>query len=170
MKNMDSFGLKMCKYQADLFETSLKYMDCSSKIFIRRFMNSELAVRMDNEGFIFDATDISDALIEVESQYGRSTYGKEKFTSEELYWIGYIYRYWSYISGESSKNLYKKINPEYLKKLYFPYHSLYPLQAIERISEEKGYIIENKYDDISRGVIILRRIRNKYKATGEKLG
>ena len=167
MREIDSLGLKACSYQATLFEDSIKYMDCSSKIFIRRFMNSELATRMDNDGFLFDSIDVFDALKELEAQYGVSSYGVDKFTKEELHWIGYIYRYWAYISGKTSKQIYKIAKPEYLKKLYFPYHSLDPYQAIERIAEEQGQSVENNYGDIARGVIILRKVRNKSKMAGE---
>lgn len=161
MKKIDSLGLKMCKYQANLFEKSKDSMDCSSKIFIRRFMNSDLAKRMDSVGFMFDSLEIPDAIIEIESQYGVSTYGTEKFNEEELYWIGYIYRYWACISGKSSKQLYKLIKPEQLRKLYFPYHSLDPVQAIDRIMEESGQSLDEGLDDISRGVIALRKVRNR---------
>lgn len=161
MKKMDSLGLKMCSYQAALFEKSLEDTDCSSKIFIRRFMNSNLAKRMDNVGFMFDAMDIFDAINEVETQYGVSTYGIEKFNVEEMHWIGYIYRYWAYVSEKSSKQIYKIIKPDQLRKLYFPYHSLDPLQAIERMMEELGLENGVAMDDISRGVIALRKVRNR---------
>ena len=45
-------------------------------------MNPDLASRMDRVGVLFDSTDIRDAIQEVEDQYGRSTYGKEKFTAK----------------------------------------------------------------------------------------
>ena len=168
MRKMDSLGLKICSYPANLFEASLKYTDCSTKIFIRRFMNSELAQRMDKDAFVFDSIDVRDAIDEIEKQYGASSYGVEKFSQEEMHWIGYIYRYWAYISGQSSGQLYKKIKPDYLRKIYFPYHSLDPYQAIERIAEENDIQIENDYGDIARGVVILRKVRNKSKMTGEK--
>lgn len=161
MKKMDSLGLKICSYQATLFESSIEQTDCSSKIFIRRFMNSNLAKRMDSAGFMFDALDVSDAISEIEDQYGASAYGVEKFTVEEMHWIGYIYRYWAYVTEKSSKQIYKMIKPEQLKKLYFPYHSLDPLQAIERIMEEIGLEEQNGIDDIAKGVIALRKVRSK---------
>lgn len=156
MRRMDSYGLKLCRFQAELFQKSLNETKCSSKIFIRRFMLSDLAKRMDKVGFLFGAIDTSDALHEIEIQFGPSDYGKDKFGREELYWTGYIYRYWSYIAEKSSKQVYKIVKPEELRKMYFPYHSLDPEQAIERIKESKGIIIE---DDIKRGVEILRKVR-----------
>ena len=161
MRKMDSLGLKVCSYQAVLFESSIEQTDCSSKIFIRRFMNSNLAKRMDSVGFVFDSLDVSDAIREIEDQYGRSSYGVEKFTAEEMHWIGYIYRYWAYVTEKTSKQIYKTIKPEYLKKMYFPYHSLDPLQAIDRIMEEILPEEQSGMDDIAKGVIALRKVRNK---------
>ena len=156
MKEMDSYGLKLCKFQAELFRQSVESAECSSAIFIRRFMLSDLAKRLDKEGILFEAIDLADAFLEIETQFGPSKYGKIKFGKEELYWSGYIYRYWAYMTGESSRQLYKIIKPDELRKLYFPYHSLDPEQAIERIRESKNLTEE---DEINRGVRILRRIR-----------
>lgn len=160
MKEMDNYGLKLCQFQAELFQKSIGETKCSSKIFIRRFMLSDVAKRMDKVGFLYNVTDTVDAFIEIENQFGASDYGIVKFEEEELYWIGYIYRYWSYITGMSSKQLYRLVKPEELKKVYFPYHSLDPALAIERIKEAKQMTEEN---DIKRGVAILRKIRNNRK-------
>lgn len=162
MRKMDYLGLKMCSYQAELFENSIRQADCSSKIFIRRFMNSNLAKRMDNTGFLFDSLDVADAVREIEEQYGPSAYGVEKFTVEEMHWIGYIYRYWAYVTETSSKQLYKLVKPEKLKKLYFPYHSLDPMQAIERIMEEIEPPELRELTDIEKGVIALRKVRSRH--------
>ncbi len=83
MKKIDSLGLRLCAYQAALFQMSKESEECSSKIFIRRFMNSELAKRMDNVGFAFESLDVSDAIKEIEEQYGASSYGVNKFDGEE---------------------------------------------------------------------------------------
>ena len=162
MRKIDSLGLKLCSFQAQLFEKSISKCECSSRIFARRFLNSDLAKRMDNDGFLFESLAITDALDEINKQYGESTYGKEKYTTEEMHWIGYIYRYWSYSYELTSKQIYKIVKPELMKKLYFPYHSLDPQQAIERILEGAGIKIVNEEDAISRGVEILRKIKNKY--------
>lgn len=163
MREMDHYGLQMCKFQGELFEESLRKTECGSKVFLRRFMLSDLAERMDKYGFLFEATDVGDALLEIETQYGPTAYGQIKFGEEALYWTGYLYRYWAYISGMSSKQLYRIIKPEELNKLYYPYHSLDPEQAIARIMEAKGLTEE---DQIKRGVEILRRIRARRAAEG----
>ena len=167
MREMDHYGLQMCKYQGELFQESLRRTQCGSKVFLRRFMLSDLAERMDTDGFLYEATDIGDAFIEIETQYGPTNYGQIKVGGEALYWTGYLYRYWSYISGKSSKQLYRIMKPEELEKLYFPYHSLDPEQAIERIMEAKGLKEE---DEIARGVEIMRRVRAKWAAKEAQSG
>ena len=161
MRKIDSLGLKLCSFQAQLFEESLNKCGCSSRIFARRFLNSDLAKRMDKDGFLFESLAITDALAEINQQYGESTYGKEKYTVEEMYWIGYIYRYWSYTYELTSKQIYKIAKPEQMKKLYFSYHSLDPRQAIERILEGTGMEATTDADAISRGVEILRKVKNE---------
>lgn len=158
MKMIDETGLKLCKLQANIFEKSVIKTECSSAVFVRRFMLSDVARRMDEGVFLFEACSEDDVFAEIENQYGKSNYGKEKISSEELYWIGYIYRYWSYIYQMTSKQVFKTIKTKELRDLYYPYHSLDPASAIERILEAKGKLEE---DFIKRGVEILRRIDNQ---------
>lgn len=155
MKKMDEIGLKLCKIQGEIFVASATKTDCSSLIFMRRFMNSQLARRMDLGGFLFEACDVSRAIEEINEEFGDSTYGKEKYSENELYWIGYLYRYWAYTYQKTSKQLYRMTKPKELRELYYPYHSLDPAQAIERILEAKGM----KEEDLTtRGVKILREL------------
>ena len=158
MKKMDSYGLKLCAFQAELFARSIVSLECSSKIFIRRYLHSDFAARMDTNGFFFESMTFEDAFDELDRQYGATTYGRLRFPAEELHWIGYIYRYWAYTYGWSSKQLFRFIKPEELRDLYFPYHSLDPAQAIERILEAKDVV---PYDSLARGVQILRMVREK---------
>lgn len=163
MKNLDDYGMRMCRYQAELFARSREDVSCSSPVFLRRFMYSDLARRMDGDGFLMEAVDKEDAFGEIEQEFGESSYGKIKFNREELYWIGYIYRYWCYVHEITSKRVYRIIKPDELKALYYPYHSLDPAQAIERIMEAKQ-IREEDYTE--RGVKILRELRKKKERSG----
>ena len=131
MKKIDEEGLKLCALQADIFAESLETTQCSSPIFIRRFMNSQVAARMDHRGFLLEASDAVSILNEVEAQYGPTSYGKERYGREELYWLGYLYRYWAYTYEKSSKQVYKQMKAKELRKLYYPYHSLDPAQVSE---------------------------------------
>ena len=123
-------------------------------------MNSAVAERMDDGGFLYEACGVKEIFDELVDEFGDSSYGKEKYSENELYWIGYIYRYWSYTCGMSSKQLYNIIKPKELRTLYYPYHSLDPSQAIERILESKGLLEE---DLTQKGVRLLRELMKKEK-------
>lgn len=155
MNSFDDIGLKLCRFQGNLFSLSSEKTACSSAVFIRRFMNSGYAARLDRGGIISEILSEESAFEEIEAEYGSSNYGSEMYRSEELYWIGYIYRYWCYTKEKSSKEVYQVIKPGELRALYLPYHSLDPAQAIERILEAKGL---NEEDYTKRGVEIMRRI------------
>ena len=69
--------------------------------------------------------------------------------------MGYLYRYWCYTFEKNSRQVYKIIKPRELRGLYYPYHSLDPAQAIDRILEAKQM---REQDFTRRGVEILREI------------
>ena len=95
-----------------------------------------------------------------QAQYGPTSYGKERYGREELYWLGYLYRYWAYTYEKSSKQVYKQMKAKELRKLYYPYHSLDPAQAIERILESNG---SEEEDYTEKGVRVLREILEREK-------
>ena len=159
---IDSYGLKICAFQAKVFEESVSRLNCSSSIFIRRFMYSDLASRLDNDGYFAESIGLEEVYDDLDRQYGITEYGQQKYSKSEMHWMGYIYRYWAYVYGKTSKQVFKYMKPSELRDLYFPYHSLDPAQAIERILESKGI---NDIDEIARGVEIVRRIRQKYQST-----
>lgn len=158
MKNMDEAGLKCCKAQADLFVASLKLTECSSAVFLRRFMNSSVAKRMDDGSFLFESSTEESMISELDEEFGKTSYGTVKYTENELYWMGYLYRYWCYTYEKTSKQVYRIIKPPELRALFFPYHSLDNSAAIERILEAKN---RREEDFIKRGVILLRKLRQK---------
>ena len=87
---MDQLGLLLCDIQGKIFEQSVTREECSSNIFIRRFMNSKFVSRMDNLTFINESITIEENLEELDIEYGKTSYGKIKFSINEMYWIGYI--------------------------------------------------------------------------------
>lgn len=160
MRAFDETGLKLSRMQAELFVLSASKLECSSPIFLRRFMLSKVAARMDQDGFLYEACTADGILQEIEEEFGATNYGREKYSTEELYWMGYLYRYWSYTYEKSSKQVYKLMKPKELRGLYYPYHSLDPAQAIERILESKNL---GEEDLTQKGVEILRRIMSEKK-------
>lgn len=138
MRKIDHDGLLLCKIQGAIFENSLKKTNTSSEIFIRRFMLSDIAKQFDSKVYL-DGTITRDEVFElIEEEYGESSYGRNKYNSEVLYWIGYLYRYFSYTYELTSKQVYRYVKPKELNGLYLAYHTLDCAQAIERILEAKN--------------------------------
>ncbi len=158
MKPMDETGQILCRIQAKLFVSSIDLTNCSSAVFLRRFMNSSAAKRIDNGSFLFESSTNESVIAEIEEAFGKSSYGKVKYSENELYWMGYLYRYWCYTYEKTSRQVYRIIKPVELRELFYPYHSLDNAAAIERILEAKNCREE---DMIQRGVEILRRLTKK---------
>lgn len=59
----------------------------------------------------------------------------EVYNKEALFWIGYTYRYWHFLTNQDSKTIGKKCNAETMYALYPAYHTLDCTLAIERILE-----------------------------------
>lgn len=160
MRQIDRDGLLLCKIQGNLFEESLSKTDCSSEVFIRRYMNSNVVKELDSLSFLDDTKTTDNIFEELNEEYGVSTYGKSRFNKEALYWMGYIYRYFSYTYDLSSKQVYKIIKPKELNEVYLPYHTFDPKFAIERILEEKNIsLCEDSL--FNRNYDIFKKIRLK---------
>ena len=163
MKNIDKDGLLLCELQAKTFELSVDKTEASSAVFIRRFMNSTAAKLLDGGTVLAMNLQPADLLDMVEEQYGFSKYGSEKYSHDEMYWIGYIYRYYAYTYEQPSAGVYRIVKPKELRGLFLPYHTLDPSQAIERILEAKG-LSEEDDTDIMYQYAIFRRIRKEKKS------
>lgn len=158
MKKITRDGLLLCELQATAFENSIDKMNSSSEIFIRRFMKSEIAKRLDNESILESNIQANDILELINEEYGVSSYGSVKYTRNEIYWIGYIYRYFVITYELTSAQVYKKVKPKELRGLFLPYHTMDPAQAIERILEAKGMPTDEK-EELERQYEIFKKIR-----------
>lgn len=138
MRKFDTDGLSLSKRQGDIFEKSMTKFGGSSEVFVRRFMLSKIAKDFDSLSFLGVAMSDGEVFDELDRQYGESNYGKGKYGSEALYWVGYIYRYFCYTYEIDSKTAYKLIKPRELFSRYYVYHTFDPAFAIDRILEEKG--------------------------------
>lgn len=56
-------------------------------------------------------------------------------TKDQIYWIGYIYRYWHYYKNENSKNIYKQAPYETMRINYLMFHTTNPELAIDDLLE-----------------------------------
>lgn len=158
VKKIDNDGLLLCEIQAETFEKSIDKLNSSSEIFIRRFMKSKIAGRLDNKSLLDTTIQPNDILQLLDEEYGPTNYGSVKYSHDEMYWIGYIYRYFSYTYDLLSSQVYKIVKPKELRGLFLPYHTMDPSQAIERILEAKGLLLDEEAE-IKRQYEILKRIR-----------
>ena len=156
---IDRDGLILCDIQAKAFELSLSSVECSSEIFIRRFMYSNVAKAMDNLVFLETNLQAEDIIADVDSQFGRTDYGSVKYRANEMHWIGYFYRYFAYTYRKSSIQVFKIVKPKELRGLYLPYHTMDPAKAVDRILEAKGLALD-KEAELRRQYEIFERIRD----------
>ena len=88
MREFDHNGLLKAEYLGNLFELS-EELTCSSPVFMRRFIHSDVLKSLDNNVYIsFDA---SESIRSITEQFGETSYGKEKYSKGALFWIGYMY-------------------------------------------------------------------------------
>ena len=59
----------------------------------------------------------------------------EVYTEELIYWIGYIYRYWHYVTGESSRAIYKQAPVKVMKQNYERLYMMTPEEVIDLLKE-----------------------------------
>lgn len=160
MRKMNTNGLLLCDLQAKAFEIAVDFAQVSSEVFIRRFMNSNVAKAMDNESVLQTNIHEKDILNMIEEQYGKSEYGSVKYTHNEMFWIGYIYRYFCYTYEMTSIQVYKIVKPKELRGLFPAYHTMDSAQAIERILEAKGLLIDEE-TELKRQYEIFKKVRSE---------
>lgn len=160
MRKISKDGLILCELQAETFEKSIDMMESSSEIFIRRFMRSEIAKKFDNESILESNLQSNDILDLINEEYGVSNYGSVKYSKNEIYWIGYVYRYFAFTYEITSAQVYKIVKPKELRGLFLPYHTMDPAQSIERILEAKG-LLTDESEELKRQYEIFKRIREE---------
>ena len=133
--NLDEIALKLCDIQGRLFELSANQKYDSIKV-IRVFMNSDVSRALDSKYNRMQWAGEEYLLEEVVDNAGNKvSVGGEVFSKDVLYWIGYIYRYWHYYSGEDSKKIYKQAPVEVMKRNYMMFHTMDPVLAIEDLKK-----------------------------------
>lgn len=163
MKKLNFNERKLCQIQGKIFEESIQKVQCSSLIFIRRFMQSSLATKFDDYSFLVMALDINDCFYEIENEYGFSSYGKIKYSKNEMFWIGYIYRALSIIYKLSSKKVFSLFNAKEIVKYYNIFHTFDIEQAAEKMMESINYNvldIEEASYRILKKLIIREKLEN----------
>jgi hypothetical protein len=138
---MTPLQLQLCDIQGRLFELSAKE-DISSEVFIPAYMTSKTCEQYDapyhrlqwsGEEYLmeefYDEYKKQGRLFSNDMKKGK----KILFTKDELYWIGYMYRYWHFLTGEKSKQFYRQAPVQMMKKIYPGFHTIDEKLAIENI-------------------------------------
>ena len=132
---MDELQLKLCDIQGRLFELSAEKKYNSAE-FIKAFMISDTAKELDSRYNRMQWAGEEYLLEEVVNAAADAlTTDGEIYSADVLYWIGYIYRYWHYYSGEDSAKIYKQAPVEKMKRNYMIFHTMDPVLAIEDLKE-----------------------------------
>lgn len=134
---MDALELKLCDIQGRLFELSAAE-GYDSETFVPFFMNSQVAKALDSRYNRMQWAG-EEYLLEELAAEGGSALTKENRTlsTETLYWMGYLYRYWHFFKGESSAKIYRQANLKTLHRNYLMFHTMDPELAIENLIELK---------------------------------
>ena len=132
---MNELQLKLCDIQGRLFELSAEKKYNSAE-FIKAFMTSDTAKELDSKYNRMQWAGEEYLLEEVVNAAADAlTTDGEIYSADVLYWIGYIYRYWHYYSGEDSAKIYKQAPVETMKRNYMIFHTMDPVLAIEDLKE-----------------------------------
>lgn len=135
---MNEMQLKLCDIQGRLFELTVE-RQLGSAAFIKTFMNSETAKALDSTYNRMQWAGEEYLLEEVTETAGdKLSRTGEVFERDVIYWIGYLYRYWHYYTGETSKAIYKQAPVETMKRNYMMFHTMAPEVAIEDLKEIGG--------------------------------
>jgi len=153
MKEFDNDCLIMARIQGEIFEKSIHICKSSSAVFIKRYMNSMVARSMDRESFLLGTISDIQAIDFINESFPND-YGKTKYSKEEMYWIGYIYRVWAYVYDQRSKDIIKISSPNRMRDLYYIYHTLDPIVTINRILEASGIDYSVSLLDKSKKLIL----------------
>ena len=130
---MDEIALKLCDIQGRLFELSAA-KGYGSAGFVKAFMLSETAKALDSTYNRMQWAGEEYLLEEVSTETALSV-GGAVFPADVLYWIGYLYSYWNYYTGESSAKIYRQAPVETMKRNYMMFHTMDPSLAIEDLKE-----------------------------------
>ncbi len=132
---MNAIELKLCDIQGRLFELSVD-RQLGSASFVKSFMNSETAKALDSTYNRMQWAGEEYLLEEILDADGANiSKTAEVYAKDIIYWIGYIYRYWHYYTGESSKAIYKQASVDTMRRNYLMFHTMAPEVAIEDLKE-----------------------------------
>ena len=137
MKEFDHNGLLLAEYQGKLFERSNE-LNCSTGIFLRRFLHSDLLKSLDTNNPSLLSLDVNEGITSIIEQFGDTDYGKIKYSKSSLFWMGYMYRYISYTRGVTTKFVMNLFSHKQLNDVYFSFHTQDPEWCVQNLLKMNG--------------------------------
>lgn len=127
---------RMCEMQAEFFELSLERFNCSSYLFISRFMYSDLAKELDKIDDPYNFVSPNNLIAQMAFYFPslKKEYG-DKIPPKVIKWIGYIYRAWNIIKRRDSSSIYKVMKAQQMIALYDSFHTFSPEYCVDRLEE-----------------------------------
>lgn len=133
MRKCNEDCLILCRIQGNIFKKSLDILKCSSPLFIKKYMNGIDALSMDNLDFLNTSKSDIQVLLDIKD----TEFGTVKYSGEDMYWMGYLYRYWTYTYEINSKQLFKLFPGTKLIN-YSGYNNHDPKYTINMIIEDNN--------------------------------
>lgn len=133
-KELSSFELQLCDIQGRLFELALKE-NLEYPNFAEKFMNSETARFLD---YPYDRLQWAGEEYILENLMEEAVLKQcrgENYSQEQVYWMGYVYRYWHFYTGETSREIYAQADACQMAGCYLGFHTLDVPMAIEDLKE-----------------------------------
>lgn len=131
---LDSLQISLCQMQSHLFELSAE-KGYDSETFVKVFMNSDISEDLDKTFNHAQWAGEEYLISRLSEEYPEITKQGMILDTETLVWTGYVYRYWHFYTGESSKAIYKQAPITVMKQVYLPYHTMSIEMAIDRLKE-----------------------------------
>lgn len=126
---MTPIEMQIVHIQARLFENA-SYLPSAE--FAKSFMRSYIAEQMDRK-YSFMQYCGEEYLLEAFLDGGEMRDDGERYSPDIMFWMGYIYRYWHYLTGENSRDILKQAPPEIIRQTYGGFHTLDPALAVENL-------------------------------------
>ena len=134
MANLSLEQRQLCDIQGRLFELARENgYDCPA--FIQAFMNSRTAAALDDTYDRLQWAGEEYILEELNDEVGGLKKVGTLYSVEVMYWAGYLYRYWHYYTGESSKAIFQTAGAEILNDCWLGFHTLDVEMAIDDLKE-----------------------------------
>lgn len=159
MREFDHNGLLLAEFQGKLFEKS-EELNCSSPIFFRRFLHSNLLKNLDNGNNSLISFDVNEGIQSILEQFGDTSYGKEKYSKSALFWMGYMYRYIAYTREQTTSYIMSLFKYQQMNAVYYSYHTQDPEWCISSLLDLNN-LSEDIFDNNSRLKKIIKE-KGKY--------